>query len=145
MALIHFFTEDIAFKIPNHRIIRTWIVHIIKNEGFTLKEINYIFCSDEHLRSVNAQYLSHNFYTDIITFDNSDSKNEIEADIFVSIDRIAENSKKFKKEFKEEFCRVLVHGVLHLMGYSDKNPKSKREMRKKENACLSLLSVPRGT
>lgn len=138
MPRVNFFNQDISFKLPNPRKTSLWIKSAIKKEGFTLSQLNYIFCSDDSLREMNIQYLKHKTYTDIITFDNSEEDGKIEGDIFISIDRIRENSEKLKTEFTEELHRVLIHGVLHLVGYSDKTPPAKARMRKKEDTYLSL-------
>lgn len=100
--------------------------------------MNYIFCSDPFLAKLNIQYLGHPTYTDIITFDCSEDNNFIQGDIYISIDRVRENALKFKTDFPQELHRVIVHGALHLIGYSDKSRQGKNEMRKKEDAYLSL-------
>jgi rRNA maturation RNase YbeY len=138
MAQINFFTEDIDFKIPLPRKTASWIKASIKKERKRLKELNYIFCTDSHLLAINREYLNHNTLTDIITFDSSESLNEIAGDIYISIDRVTENAEKFKTTFIDELNRVMIHGALHLIGYSDKSRKAQIEMRKKEDAYLSL-------
>lgn len=140
MAAINFFCQNISFKIPHRRNTSSWIKAVLKKEGATLKQLNYIFCTDEDLLKINQQYLNHKTYTDIITFDNSELKGIIEGDIFISIERVKENASKLHVHFNNELNRVIVHGVLHLIGYSDKNLKAKKVMRKKEDAYLSLLS-----
>ena len=142
MAAVHFFSEALEFKISHPQKVSRWIKNVIRSEGFVLGELNIIFCGDEHLRGINIEYLSHDTYTDIITFDNSDEAGSVEGDIFISIDRVRENSTALLTSFEDELHRVIVHGVLHLMGYKD---KEKVEMRQKEEACLSLRDVPRGT
>lgn len=140
MGSIRFFTEDIAFKLPHPRKTTAWIKSAILKEKHSLGELNYIFCSDEHLLKINIEYLNHKTLTDIITFDNSDEHGVIEGDIFISIDRVRDNAAKFSSDFDSELHRVLIHGVLHLAGYSDKTPEQKTAMRKKEDAYLSLRS-----
>lgn len=137
MAAINFFTEKIRFKLSNERKTSNWIKSIVKKEGYSISEINFIFCSDEHLSEINHQYLNHKTLTDIITFDYSIEKN-LQADIFISIPRVKENATKFKVEFETELHRVIIHGVLHLMGFTDKTKSQKSIMREKEDACLSL-------
>jgi probable rRNA maturation factor len=137
--MIQFFNEDVEFKVPNPRKTKLWLKNIIESEGFGLNQINYIFCSDEYLLSINQQYLNHDFYTDIITFDNSDEEQTIEGDIFISIDRIKENAEQLSKVFNEELLRVLVHGVLHLVGYDDHEDKDELLMREKEDSYISLF------
>jgi probable rRNA maturation factor len=138
MAAVNFFSQDISFILPKPRKISSWIKGVIKSEGHTLGALNFIFCSDEHLLEINRQYLKHKTYTDIITFDTSEHDSTIEGDIFVSIERVKENALKLKIPFQDEFHRVIIHGVLHLLGYSDKTASQIKEMRKKEDAYLSL-------
>lgn len=135
---IEFFYEETDFVLNQPEDIQPWILKIIKLEGFQLESLNYIFCSDEYLHKMNQEYLNHDTYTDIITFDNSESEKTIDSDIFISVDRVTENSKSQSTIFEEELCRVMIHGVLHLMGWNDKTESLKIEMRKKEDACLSL-------
>jgi len=137
MPKLQFFVEDVDFKLNNPRKISAWIREVIEKEGSSLKSINYIFCSDEYLWGLNTLYLNHNTYTDIITFDTSDTE-QIEGDIFISVDRVKENAEKFKKSFTDELHRVIIHGVLHLLGYSDKSSRKRIIMRKKEDTYLSL-------
>ena len=106
-----------------------------------LSNINYIFCSDDYLLTINQEHLNHDYYTDIITFDLSEKENNIESDIFISIDRVKENAKNNHVKFHIELYRVLIHGVLHLLGFNDKNEEEKLIMREKEDACLSLLKI----
>lgn len=101
--------------------------------------INFIFCSDKYLLQLNQKYLNHNTYTDIITFDNSDSQHEISGDLYISVERVRENSKQFSGSFVIELQRVMIHGILHLLGYNDKSSKDKETMRNKEDYYLSLL------
>lgn len=138
MAKVNFFTEDISFKLPNPIKVSRWIQSAIKLEKHKLDNLNYIFCSDEYLNAMNVEYLNHTTFTDIITFSSSDQPGTIEGDIFISIDRVRENSKKFSQSFEAELHRVLIHGVLHLIGYRDKTGKEKLLMRQKEDAYLSL-------
>lgn len=138
MPKIDFFTQDISFKIPRPGKTRAWIEEVISKEKKRLARVNYIFCSDDYLAALNHQYLNHKTLTDIITFDHSESGQEIEGDVFISVDRVRENARTFKTTMDEELHRVLVHGVLHLIGYTDKTSSQKSRMRKKEDAYLSL-------
>ncbi|UII33923.1 rRNA maturation RNase YbeY [Fulvivirga ulvae] len=138
MQVVNFFKEDIDFKLINEDYISNWIKTIIEKEGFGLQELNFIFCSDEYLYQMNIDYLNHDTYTDIITFDNSEEDEQIEGDIFISIDRVRDNANSIKSPFEDELARVIIHGVLHLMGHKDKTPEEERGMREKEEACLSL-------
>ena len=137
MAAIQFFSEQIQFKVPNPRKTTSWIKSSILKEKATLKSLNYIFCNDEYLRTLNIQYLNHKTFTDIITF-NYGSTKSIEGEIYISIDRIKENAEKFTVDFNTELRRVIIHGVLHLLGYNDKSKTEKALMRKKEDSYLSL-------
>jgi probable rRNA maturation factor len=136
-AAIQFFTEDVQFKLNTPRKVSSWIKATIESEGKTLNAINFIFCSDEYLAQINIEYLNHDTYTDIITFDNSEEENHIEGDIFISIDRIRENASTFNKSETDELHRVIIHGVLHLIGYLDKKPSDKKLMTQKEDEYLS--------
>lgn len=141
MPKIQFFFEDISFKLKNKNKLREWIKNVVLDNGAKIKEINYIFCSDEYLKQVNIDYLDHHYYTDIITFDNSENEGVLEGDIFISIDRIQENSLNFSKNFQDELHRVLIHGVLHLLGFSDKEEDEALEMRKQEDKSLQSLLI----
>lgn len=139
MAGIHFFNEDITFRLKNSLKIKGWIKQAILAEAHQLQELNFIFCSDDYLLGINKQYLEHDYYTDIITFDNSDKEQAILGDIFISIDRISDNAAQLHIPFDKELHRVLIHGVLHLLGYKDKSSADKKRMTAKEDEYLSLL------
>ena len=134
---INFFNEDISFTLKRKTDIRKWILDTIISEGYVLEELNFIFCSDEYLLRMNKQYLDHDTYTDVITFDNSDTPKTITGDIFISIDRIRENASEFKRSFHNELCRVMIHGSLHLLGYPDKTKAAKTLMTAKEDLYLT--------
>jgi probable rRNA maturation factor len=136
MPVIRFFEEDIACKLKKKTSVKQWILETIVAEGFNLQELNYIFCSDAYLLQINRQYLDHDTYTDIITFDNATEKGKITGDIFISIPRIRENALKFKTTINDELHRVMIHGVLHLLGYKDKSPAAKKKMTQKEDYYL---------
>ncbi|RLD25206.1 MAG: rRNA maturation RNase YbeY [Bacteroidetes bacterium] len=135
---VYFFTEDISFTLDKEDQTAAWVEQILKQEGYKAENISYVFCSDNHLLELNQQYLNHDTLTDIITFDHSEEKENLEADIFISIDRVKENAATLEKEFTDELHRVIIHGLLHLIGLKDKTKAEKQEMRKKEDACLSL-------
>lgn len=141
--MISFHTEDIKFTLKNKTILKKWVVFVIEKKKRKAGEINFIFCSDEHLLGINRQYLDHDTYTDIITFDYSkeDVKQPVSGDIFISVERVKENAEKFSKSFENELQRVIIHGVLHLLGYKDKNKAAKEEMTKEEDKCLKLLKL----
>jgi probable rRNA maturation factor len=135
---IFFFNEDTTYQLRQRKDIRYWLSKVARKEKHSIIELNYIFCSDEHLLQINNDYLKHDYYTDIITFDNSEKKGSIEGDIFISIDRVRENAASQKSSIKDELHRVMVHGLLHLTGYKDKTAAEKETMRKKEDSSLSL-------
>ncbi|WPU98879.1 rRNA maturation RNase YbeY [Mucilaginibacter sp. cycad4] len=137
MPTINFFEEDTTFKPKQKAQLRQWIRDTIVAEGFKLKELNYIFCSDAYLLQINQQYLDHDTFTDIVTFDNSEVEGDIVGDIFISIDRIRENGAKFKTGETDELHRVIIHGALHLLGYTDKSVVTKQKMTQKEDEYLA--------
>ncbi len=134
---IRFFSEEIEFKILNPNKVKAWLIQSANQERKEITEISYIFCSDPYLLKLNQEYLNHDTLTDIITFDYSQG-NKLSGEIYISIDRVMENSQKFDSGFVDELHRVMIHGVLHLCGYKDKNQPDKTLMRKKEDAYLSL-------
>lgn len=135
---IHFFNEEISYRLRDIRKIRLWIRNAITDEGFDLEAINFIFTSDEHLLTINKEHLDHDYYTDIITFNYNEDKS-ISGDLFISIDRVKDNAKKLKISFTTELHRVMIHGVLHLIGYNDKTEQEISEMRAKEGFYLAKL------
>jgi probable rRNA maturation factor len=137
MPAIQFFEEDITYTLKQKTAVRQWVTETITAEGYKLKELTYIFCSDSYLLQINQQYLNHDTYTDIITFDNSDIAKTIIGDIFISIDRIRENALKFSHTEADELHRVIIHGALHLLGYKDKSPADKKKMTLKEDFYLN--------
>ena len=139
LSSINFHSEDVDFHLVNEKKTIKWIKDSIKNENKIVGEISYIFCSDEYLHKMNLEYLNHDTFTDIITFDYTE-KNNVSGDIFISIDRVKENAVKFKTIFENELSRVIIHGVLHLIGYKDKSIQDKEQMRSKEDFYLTLLS-----
>jgi rRNA maturation RNase YbeY len=139
--MISFNSEDILFTLKNKSKIKKWVVSTIQKKKRKAGDISFVFCSDEFLLAINKQYLNHDTYTDIITFDYSkeDNKKGISGDIFISIERINENAIKYSKTFENELQRVIIHGTLHLLGYKDKTKIAKAEMTKQEDLCLSAL------
>jgi len=137
--MISFQNQSISFKLPEKTKLKQWIKTITEKEKHILGNINYIFCSDEELLEINIRHLNHNTYTDIITFDYTEEK-KISSDIFISIDRVTENAKKFDVSFENELHRVMIHGILHLCGYKDKTKADAELMRKKENGALKVLN-----
>ncbi|PCH53553.1 MAG: rRNA maturation RNase YbeY [Flavobacteriaceae bacterium] len=135
MILFNYETE---FKLDNEETIQKWISKCIVDRGFSEGELNYIFCDDEYLLKLNVEFLEHDTLTDIISFDYTLGK-LISGDIFISVERVKENAKKFSQLFDNEIDRVIIHGILHYLGYKDKTETSKIEMRAQENECLALL------
>lgn len=140
-APVYFFSEEVKYTLKNKTLIRNWISETIIAEGYRLDELNFILCSDEYLLAINQQYLKHDTYTDVITFDNSEELKTIMGDIFISIERIQENARQFKSTTQQELCRVMIHGTLHLLGYKDKGKVAKTLMTKKEDQYLALLNA----
>ena len=139
MPKINFFTEEITYTLKHKTIIKKWIEATIVEEGFKLEELNFILCSDEYLWRINQDFLQHDYYTDVITFDNSEEHKTIVGDIFISIDRVKDNAKQNQVKIAHELCRIMAHGTLHLLGYLDKTKKAKIEMTAKEDFYLQLL------
>ncbi len=130
--------EEIDFSLQEEKLIIDWINKTVLEEKKQLGDISYIFCSDKYLLNINKQYLNHDYFTDIVTFDYTED-NSISGDIFISIDTIEENRKKFKTTFDNELHRVIIHGILHLVGYNDKTDEEQKVMTEKENYYLSIL------
>ncbi|WP_298417907.1 rRNA maturation RNase YbeY [uncultured Kordia sp.] len=137
MISFHYETQ---FELPNEAQIEQWISNVIDSEDKREGDINYIFCDDEYLHKLNVEFLNHDTLTDIISFDNSVG-NELHGDVFISIERIADNAADFNVSFEEELRRVMVHGVLHYCGYKDKTDDDQTEMTSKENEKLKMFHV----
>lgn len=134
--LVQFFSEDTEFTLGNEEVLERWLGETAAHEGFTIDEVTYIFCSDEYLLSINQQYLQHDDFTDIITFPYHEGGSAISGDIYISVERVQENAALYRVAFEEELHRVMVHGILHLVGYVDATPEDKAFMRGKENFYL---------
>jgi len=137
MIEFHYETD---FKLDNEENLISWIEKVISKDDFKVDEINYIFCDDEYLHKLNVQFLNHDTLTDIISFDNSIGKT-LSGDIFISVERVKDNAKDFGNTFVEELTRVIIHGVLHFMGFKDKSEEEAKEMRNQENKALTLLNI----
>ncbi len=133
---INFFNEDIDFEAGNITFLKAWIKSCIQNERQKLSELNFIFCSDAYLLGLNQTYLAHHTFTDVITFDHSTKKGQIEGDVFISVERVGENADTYDQTENDELHRVMIHGVLHLCGFTDKTEKDKIRIRDKENFYL---------
>ena len=137
MRNIHFFSEDTDYKPKQKNALRTWIKETVRVEGYKTGEINLVLCSDTYLLDINQQYLQHDTYTDIVTFDSSEDEGVIAGDIFISIDRVRENAATFQVSEVDELHRVIIHGILHLCGYGDKEKEDKALMTEKEDFYLA--------
>ena len=133
------FNYETPFSLVSETQISNWILEVIRLEGYSIEEINYVFCDDAYLHKLNIEFLKHDTLTDIISFDYSVGK-IIQGDIFISVERVRENAEEFEVLFEEELNRVLVHGVLHYCGYKDKTDFEAKQMRQKENHYLKQLS-----
>lgn len=137
--MIRFFNEDVAYKLPQKQATRQWLKQQAEREGYAVGDLNYIFCSDEHILQVNRDYLQHDYYTDVITFDQSEEAGKIEGDIFISVERVADNAAQLSVAVEQEMRRVLAHGFLHLCGYGDKTDEEVSQMRHKEDEWLAVF------
>ena len=140
MFVTNFFSENKNFKISNKKEIRALLKKICKKENKKISFINCVFCSDNRLLEINKKYLNHVSLTDVVTFDFTLNKKNLEGDIYISVDRVKENATKYKEPFKTELLRIIIHGLLHLIGFSDKTKEDKNIMTLKENEYLSLYN-----
>ena len=140
---IFFHADDIEFNIENKREVARWITDIIKRENKKKGNINIIFTSDSHLKEINNKFLDRDYYTDVISFNYSE-KEKISGDIYISIDTVKLNSKKYNTGFEQELLRVIVHGLLHLIGYDDQNKEAKKGMKKMEDYYLNMYDRLKG-
>lgn len=142
---IHFHYLIDPFFFPNRNKLKYFLEELAKREDQSVDTINYIFCTDEYLLKVNQDYLNHDTYTDIITFQLSPKGQPILSDIYISVERVKENAQQLEQPFIKELHRVIFHGLLHLCGYKDKSKKEALLMRQAEEASLASYFVPRGT
>ena len=136
--MVAFFNEDIVFPFKEKTLCRRWLKIVAESEVMVLGDVSIIFCSDNYILDVNLKYLQHDYYTDIITFDYC-SGNRLSGDLFISIDSVRENAAYYGTEFQDELHRVIVHGLLHLVGYDDHTEEDIAVMRSKENYYLEVL------
>ena len=132
------FNFETLFELKNTTHLEDWVDKIVDNHGFTIGEINYIFCDDAYLHKLNVDFLHHDTLTDVISFDNTIGK-LISGDIYISIERVADNAKDYKVSFDEELHRVMIHGVLHYIGFKDKTVLEKKQMTDAEDEALMIL------
>jgi len=133
---VNFHFQDVDSELSNSKALEAYIIQLFNNEGIKAQNIDYIFCTDDFLLSLNKKYLNHDTYTDILTFDLSEKPKEMRAEIYISVERVSENANLFKKSFENELHRVIFHGALHLCGYNDHSAEDKKEMRVQENKHL---------
>lgn len=138
--MVAFYFEDTDFKLRHKTRIKEWLRLVAESEVFTLGNISIIFCSDNYILDINQKYLQHDYFTDIITFDYSEG-GRISGDLFISVDSVRENSVEYGTEFEDELHRVIVHGILHLIGYDDHTEDEIKTMRSKEDYYLSLFEL----
>lgn len=137
---IRFASQNIDFELPQAEKVKKWVLQVVQLRGKRVGNISYLFCDDEHLLGVNQQFLNHDTYTDIITFDYVVA-DLISGDIMISVDRVGENAEKFGVPFEQELHRVVIHGVLHLLGQGDKSDTEAAEMRRQEEEALALWNT----
>lgn len=135
---VFFSNGDIDFSVGDEELVKKWIAEIVTRHQKKLGKINYLFCSDQMVYDMNVRFLNHDTYTDIITFDYVVG-NQVSGDIIISVDRVGENAKTLSTSFDDELHRVIIHGVLHLLGFKDKTPEDAAMMRNKENESLQIL------
>lgn len=133
------FNYETNFNLEDESLLKDWIITVASEQNFEVGEINYIFCDDAYLHKLNVEFLNHDTLTDIISFDNSLGK-LLNGDIFISVERVKDNAADYKVSFPDELHRVMIHGVLHYMGYKDKSSDEKKMMRNQENSALEKLS-----
>ena len=139
MHSLSFSYHETSFRLPKTRAVREWILSIAALHNSTIENIGVVFCTDSFLLEMNRQYLSHDYFTDIITFDYSEDK-RLAGELYISIDRVRENAKTMGIAFRDEVHRILVHGILHLIGFSDKSKPNRKQMQEQEDLALSLRS-----
>ena len=139
MSSVTFHSELSSFKLKDKTKIKSWLKGVAERHKGSIRAIQYIFCDDAYLLEVNKQYLNHSTLTDIITFRYNEFPQPLESDIFISIERVRENALSYNVTFERELLRVMVHGVLHLLGFKDKTSEEKEVMRKEEDECLFLF------
>ena len=138
MNSISFYNDSVRAKTPSKRLLKAWIKEFVSNHGKKVGELAFVFCSDDKILEVNQGFLQHDYYTDIITFDYCEGE-IISGDIFISVERVLENASLHQVNYTTELLRVLSHGVLHLIGFQDKEEKNKVEMTRNEDLCMSLF------
>ena len=145
---VRYFTDDCTYRLPQKRLTARWLHEVAAGGGYALGDVTYIFCSAQRLLEMNRQYLGHDYFTDVITFDYSDRRGArmVSGDVFIDVETVADNARRYGATRLEEMRRVVVHGLLHLCGQKDKTPRANAVMHRKEDRYLHLLdAMLRGT
>ena len=140
--MVRYYNDQTNFRLRDKRKIASWLKAVAQEEGYVLGDVTYIFCSSEVHRKMNIDFIGHDYFTDVITFDYSDLKGEgiVSGDIFIDVDTVKDNARIYGATFTSEMHRIIVHGVLHLCGQKDKTPRAEKQMHRKEDKYLKLLS-----
>ena len=140
--MVRYYNDQTNFRLRDKRKIASWLKAVAQEEGYALGDVTYIFCSSEVHRKMNIDFIGHDYFTDVITFDYSDLKGEgiVSGDIFIDVDTVKDNARSYCATFTSEMHRVIFHGVLHLGGQKDKTPRAEKQMHRKEDKYLKLLS-----
>ena len=141
--MVRYYNDSCNYVLPAKRLTSAWLKSVAEQEGYTLGDVTYIFCSAERLLEMNRQFLGHDYFTDVITFDYSDRKGKrvVAGDIFIDVETVADNARIYGATKLHEMRRVVVHGLLHLCGQKDKTPRTERQMHRKEDKYLAQLSA----
>ena len=143
--MVRYYNDSTTYRLRDKRKIAAWLKRVAQEEGYSLGDVNYIFCSSEVHRKMNIDFIGHDYFTDIITFDYSDLKGEgvVSGDIFIDVDTVADNARIYGSTKRDEMLRVVVHGVLHLCGQKDKTPRAEKQMHRKEDKYIALYKEER--
>ncbi len=143
--MVRYYNDSTTYRLRDKRKIAAWLKRVAHEEGYSLGDVNYIFCSSEVHRKMNIDFIGHDYFTDIITFDYSDLKGEgvVSGDIFIDVDTVADNARIYGATRRDEMLRVVVHGVLHLCGQKDKTPRAEKQMHRKEDKYIAIYKEQR--
>lgn len=144
--MVRYYTDDCAYRLPQKRLTAAWLRDVARAEGYGLGDVNYIFCSARKLLEMNRQFLGHDYFTDVITFDYSDRRDAriVSGDVFIDVETVADNARLYGASRLDEMRRVVVHGLLHLCGQGDKTPRANRQMHRKEDKYLAFWKQESG-
>ena len=139
--MVRYYTDDCAYRLHNKRLIAKWLRAVAESEGYTLGDVTYIFCSSAVHRKMNIDFIGHDYFTDVITFDYSDRRGSgvVAGDVFIDVETVRDNARIYRATARQEMRRVVVHGLLHLCGQKDKTPRTEKQMHRKEDKYLALL------